>query len=285
MIHLELKELDLKWAEWKKSEDEKNGKPHKDKKTIPTWIEWKQAALKERLRLIRDAQNGVSLDFDGGKWKNLKSVFKSFLKHLFHRKCAYCEGQFLDGTSLDLDHFRPKAKVTYVDRLNDNVITVKIMDAEGNEIVHPGYYWLAYESENLLLSCETCNRSSKKTHFPILGTRANCPEDSLDDEKPLLLNPYDEKKPEEHFAFGIKGIITGKTESGKETIEICKLDRETLQTSRQAKWEEAKEKLLLKWLQEEDSQVVPNDMGYSAYLRVALKKHIDKKYKRLNGRL
>jgi hypothetical protein len=277
LIHLELKELDLKWAEWKKSEDAKRGKSNKDRKPIPTWTEWKKGAQEERQRLIKDAENGDSLDFESDKWKALKSVFKSFLKHLFHSKCAYCEGKFLDGTPMDLDHYRPKAKVTYVDRFDDSMKTVKIVDAGGNETDHPGYYWLTCEPGNLLLSCETCNRSSKKTHFPIRGIRASGPEDPLEDEKPLLLNPYDEKKPEDHFAFGIKGFITGKTERGRETIEICKLDRETLQTSRQEKWEEVKAMHFLGWLQGEDSRVVPDEMGYSAYLRATLNRYIEEK--------
>ena len=53
----------------------------------------------------------------------------------------------------------------------------------------PGYWWLAYEWANLLLACKTCNEQYKKAQFPIRGTRATKPDDSLEEEMAWLLDP------------------------------------------------------------------------------------------------
>src|ERR1044071_9994958 len=69
-------------------------------------------------------------------------------------KCCYCETKYPDLDNLDVEHFRPKAGV----RQNLTQTTDE----------YPGYYWLAYEWSNLLLSCNPCNRRYKKTFFPLL---------------------------------------------------------------------------------------------------------------------
>lgn len=74
---------------------------------------------------------------------------KSLLLSVHHRKCCFCEKSLSDEQA-DIEHFRPKAG--YVEK-------------EGQPITTPGYYWLAYSFDNLLLSCTFCNRSHKKTIF------------------------------------------------------------------------------------------------------------------------
>jgi hypothetical protein len=62
-------------------------------------------------------------------------------------KCAFCESQITHISYGDVEHFRPKAG--YRQSAADAMST-------------PGYYWLAYEWDNLLLSCQLCNQRIKK---------------------------------------------------------------------------------------------------------------------------
>lgn len=64
---------------------------------------------------------------------------RACLLELFHYKCAYCESRI---EKCEVEHYRPKGRV------------------DGS--AHPGYYWLAYEWENLYPSCESCNKTFKE---------------------------------------------------------------------------------------------------------------------------
>jgi hypothetical protein len=61
--------------------------------------------------------------------------------------CAFCERELGQDRRGDVEHFRPKSAA--------------------KEATHKGYWWLAYEFENYLLSCITCNSSHKRTLFPL----------------------------------------------------------------------------------------------------------------------
>jgi hypothetical protein len=224
------------------------------------WDSWKKKAEKNTNNLINNANKTEPLKFNGKIWKELKP----FLEGLFHKKCAYCEGNYEAGSWMDVEHYRPKDKVA-------------------DDVNHPGYYWLAYNYQNLLLACNKCNRGSgKSTFFPIEGIRAYLPGHSLEDEKPLLLNPYNDKNIEEHITFGIKGIITGKTDKGRETIKICNLGREELNTARQRSWEIKKIHLLfLGLLKDGDLNLITPDMEYSAYLKASLLRYYNQKKQEL----
>ena len=63
---------------------------------------------------------------------------RSALRELFVNKCAYCESSLVGG-DMDVEHYRPKGGVSEVPD-------------------HSGYYWLAYDWENLVASCSFCNR-------------------------------------------------------------------------------------------------------------------------------
>ncbi len=78
-----------------------------------------------------------------------KSV-KDSLKKAQHQKCCFCERKAETG---DIEHLRPK-----------NAYQQK----EGEPLSKPGYYWLAYEWDNLFFCCEKCNRSYKRNLFPLL---------------------------------------------------------------------------------------------------------------------
>lgn len=68
------------------------------------------------------------------------------LRDLFHNKCAYCESQVAGSSQTDIEHFRPKGRIS------------------GNPI-HPGYWWLAMNWTNLVLSCMHCNQNRKQLNL------------------------------------------------------------------------------------------------------------------------
>ncbi|MCH7408947.1 hypothetical protein MM239_06045 [Belliella sp. DSM 111904] len=172
------------------------------------------------------------------------SEVKDSLIKLFRGKCAYCESTFLHVYSGDVEHFRPKGEIE---------------EASPNK--KPGYYWLAADWDNLLLSCRNCNQKlshsmygigTKKTmgkmnQFPLSdGTKYIRKHDSVNgiaDEEPyrLLLNPCIDN-PEDHLEYGDEGVIrpkkvVGGNESikGKKSIDVYVLQRMYLVQSREKK--------------------------------------------------
>jgi hypothetical protein len=98
----------------------------------------------------------------------------------------------------------------------------------------PGYYWLAYDWDNLYLSCGSCNQRQKKNLFPLAAptNRAQLHNNDITVEEPLFVNPGYED-PSQHIGFRgevpytIPGSIKGKT-----TIQMLKLDRDILNDAR-----------------------------------------------------
>lgn len=142
---------------------------------------------------------------------------KTALIEAQHGKCCFCEAKV--GADGDVEHFRPKSA-----------------SCQGLKqgLIRPGYYWLAYEWNNLLLSCSACNQRHKGNLFPLATptSRARSHHDAVAQEDPLLLNP-DMQDPEQYIAFRheipypIKNNRCGKT-----TIEVLALDRENLNERR-----------------------------------------------------
>ncbi len=55
---------------------------------------------------------------------------KKELERIYNHKCSFCESDVTAGSALQVEHYRPKAKI------------------EESEL-HQGYYWLGYEWSNL----------------------------------------------------------------------------------------------------------------------------------------
>ena len=146
------------------------------------------------------------------------TVVKEILERLQHDKCGYCESRPFATSAGRIDHFRPKGGVR---------------QCKGSERIYPGYYWLAYRWDNLVLACETCNLR-KSDYFPLEdpGKRARCHLDCLDREAPLLLNPYAERKLSEHLTFD-GSACQPETERGRATVALLGLNRPELQDKRQ----------------------------------------------------
>ena len=229
------------------------------------WDKWKMNADSETKKMIKSVENGNSPIFKQNIWKK----YKLFLNDLFHEKCAYCEGKYGAGFHLAVEHHRPKDKVT-IDR---SPAPLKVKDKKGREIEHPGYYWLTYDCDNLALSCNKCNGSSGKwNQFPISGKRACCPEDSLDEEKPLILNPYKDD-PKKHIKFGKFGVVSGISEKGRKSVDVYNIDRKELCIRREEEWEKLKIKLLI-CLINDKGILIKDDMEFSSYLRETLNRYI-----------
>lgn len=138
---------------------------------------------------------------------------------------------------------RPKAELT---RLLDDPTTWG-EEVEGHNsrdpankrrplLVGRGYWWLAYEWRNYLLSCGTCNQKWKNTLFPIEGGHLHPPTKvSYKQERALLLNPYGDVDPAAHLEFTDFGQVAARngSEIGVQTIRTCQLTRETLRSLRQ----------------------------------------------------
>lgn len=147
------------------------------------------------------------------------------LENLYYHKCGYCETDTTAGAPMQVEHYRPKAKVSEV-------------------ASHEGYYWVAYEWSNLLLSCAKCN-NKKRNRFPVQGVRMTTPvldtsglpnddcrlanSANFQREKALLLHPEIDQV-EDFFIFKPDGTIEALNSNPRalKTIEICELNRTDL---------------------------------------------------------
>ena len=138
---------------------------------------------------------------------------KNALIEAQHGKCCFCERK--TGKDGDVEHFRPKAGCRQI---------------PNGPLLRPGYYWLAYDWDNLLLSCSACNQRHKRNLFPLAtpDQRANFHAEDITQETPLFLHPA-LQDPEQHIGFRkeIPFAINGSP-TGKATIEALSLDRELL---------------------------------------------------------
>ncbi len=136
-----------------------------------------------------------------------------------HGKCCFCEADFTANSFGDVEHYRPKGgyKKNFLD----------------NKLNRPGYYWLAYNWDNLFFSCEVCNRREKKSYFPIAEERHRAVNHTQDIllEQPLLIHPSLDN-PEKHIGFK-QHIPIGLDERGEVSIEGYGLNREELNRSRE----------------------------------------------------
>jgi uncharacterized protein (TIGR02646 family) len=133
------------------------------------------------------------------------------LTALFHGKCAYCESTYRSTAPMDVEHYRPKGR------------------PEGDAL-HPGYWWLAADWDNLLPSCIHCNRRSfqrvvavgsslaalsqvqesgvhvtlcgKQNAFPVRNARGGVGVVDLTGEEALLLDPCRDD-PDAHLVFTV----------------------------------------------------------------------------------
>jgi len=171
---------------------------------------WEKRA-KKATNEVQRARTKVARKQALKKHKKVYQDLKPYLAWLFGDRCAFCECSIVRNPG-DVEHYRPKSEI------------------EENP-KHPGYYWLAFKPENLLLSCEDCNRQFKKTRFPLeSGSYATSPGHSLDREQPLLLHPCIDENIEDHIHIEVDqqskafGLVLAKSARGERSIEIYGLN-------------------------------------------------------------
>lgn len=180
--------------------------------------------------------------FEAGKKEEMRfsaysnKTVKEALIDLFHAKCAYCESKFLHVYPGDIEHFRPKGRI-----------------AEAPHLGH-GYYWIAAEWDNLLLSCRNCNQNlshkifeetdsktmGKMDQFPLSNgsyrakSHRSHPNSIQKEEKYRLLIDPCKDEPKDHLEFDIKtAAILGKTNRGRTSIKVFVLQRLPLVQARE----------------------------------------------------
>ena len=165
-----------------------------------------------------------SMRFDFNKGIYAHHSVKKALEGAQHCKCCYCESKYQLTSWGAVEHFRPKGAVQQERR---------------GAIERPGYYWLAYCWENLLVTCELCN-NSKGAIFPLSDpeARARSHHDELDAERPLLVDPSSED-PREHIRFR-GSAIEAISKRGVETIRVLGLNRGPLEEDRREKLNDLK---------------------------------------------
>jgi uncharacterized protein (TIGR02646 family) len=138
------------------------------------------------------------------------------------KKCCYCEKK--SEHVHEVEHYRPKKSVR---------------QSAGDPLEYPGYYWLAYDWDNLLTACRHCN-GRKGTLFPLSDPeqRVRSHHGDVGIEDPLLIHPAEED-PAEHISFR-KHVAFPKTEKGEVTINVLGLNRPNLTQDRSDRYETLK---------------------------------------------
>lgn len=172
-----------------------------------------------------------------------KSV-RRHLEAIVGRKCWYCERT---DEAPHVEHFRPQT-------------------------IFP---LLAYQWDNLLLACSTCNAAYKSDHFPLLLSLLDAIEDTLHPETQdgseagALLNPCLDPV-EDHLTFD-DGYIVPKTPRGRATVDTCGLDRTWLNDTRRTELRTLR--LLVRAWETAQRIADPRASDYQARIRELLSDH------------
>jgi hypothetical protein len=125
--------------------------------------EWKKSAA-DATKALLGKKAGDRIDYIKSKDAVWKALGKEFITH-FGNKCWYTDAANY-GARLDVEHFRPKAKVVELTEKDfkeaTNPLLLKLPNTE-----REGYWWLAFDEENLLLCAQVMNREDKRNFFPL----------------------------------------------------------------------------------------------------------------------
>jgi hypothetical protein len=152
-----------------------------------------------------------------------KTVKEALIKAQ-HDKCFLCESKITHISHGDVEHFRPKAAYR---------------QSAGTKLQTPGYYWLAYEWDNLFFACQICNQVFKKNLFPLSNptARATSHKKGIGKEKPLFINPSVDD-PEDFISFRCEvPFPLNNHPRAKATIEGLGLKRPQLNERRLERYE------------------------------------------------
>jgi len=230
--------LKAEWDSWQSLAEDATAK------VIIEWEAWKEQVLEKWQQTKVGNPPEFHPAWQPDIWKGIRAWLSAYV---FHHKCAYCETGDA-GHIPDAEHFRPKGQV----RTKSGIVKTFHIDG-ATEITHPGYFWLAYRWENLLPSCNTCNRySGKKDLFPVGKTHVGVrlitdpgelrhpkrksthingifylePDDLDQIEDRLLLHPYFDS-PHEHVYFQLDGRAVPRpgSKQGQPSIDVFDLNQ------------------------------------------------------------
>lgn len=191
--------------------------------------EWTNDVVEKYSELIHlepDERNEY-IDSNSQIWGDIKEL----LSQISNGNCWYSEAKEV-FSHYHVDHFRPK------NRVDDR--------ADFSQPVNysTGYWWLAFDYTNYRLAGGVGN-TFKKDKFAVIRNKANCPDDPIEDELALLLDPTSEYDVE-LLTFDESGaIIPVDTDENSwdykravYTIKVLKLDSYTpLKEARREAWE------------------------------------------------
>ncbi len=159
-------------------------------------------------------------------WKEALSTSQNGL-------CAWCSREPKEGgSSGQVDHIRPKSEV-YRDVIINPPRNGHIKRERHLPQLHPGYYWLAYDPDNLVFCCQLCN-INKSSFWPVEPWRTpNAPASWKPpsqgvQELELVLDPFDPFfDPLKHFQFGKDGAMfeVPGDRRARATIDLVGLDK------------------------------------------------------------
>lgn len=153
------------------------------------------------------------VDRHSSRLDNGYGAARAALLEAHHRKCAYCERKVSPSDAID--HHRPRRPLREGGR------------AEG-KVLHPGYFWLTWSPDNLVIACNACN-SAKGNDYPVADARVRPWDIPSADERPQWIDPLREE-PAEHVRFRRdptlgKWAIVGLTDRGREMVKALKFAR------------------------------------------------------------
>jgi len=150
--------------------------------------DWKKLSA-DATKLLLETKAEDRVAYIKSKDKVWKALGKELIAH-FGNKCWYTDAANY-GARLDVEHFRPKAKVVELSvsdcKEAGDLLVQKLPDPE-----REGYWWLAFNEENLLLCAQVINREDKRNFFPLhrdspVASGAN--RNIWRNEIPILLDP------------------------------------------------------------------------------------------------
>lgn len=159
----------------------------------------------------------TQFDFDRSIYAH--ATVKAALRKAQHDKCCFCESKVTHVAHGDVEHFRPKAGSC---------------QEVGDALRTPGYYWLAYDWDNLLFCCQLCNQRHKRNLFPLANParRATSHRHSITSEAPLFVHPALDD-PSRYITFHDEyAVAVDGNDRGTKTIVALELNRPDLREVR-----------------------------------------------------
>lgn len=143
---------------------------------IPNILTKKGIELATQMKIAYEAGERT-FEFDKNIYGH-KEVKDQLIK-IQNYKCCFCEAKIGHIDDGDVEHFRPKRAYK---------------QKKGNALQYPGYYWLAYNWDNLFLACTKCNGRNKLNLFPLINAsnRATSHLKNITDENPIFIHPANE---------------------------------------------------------------------------------------------